>query len=493
MKYKIIGLTTTALVLLAVTLVSLIIPEDNGTRYIEHIIAEEKTDCESHTNNAFCTHLPIVMIDTQGVSIPGRPIYDENHVKIGHILAEDNSEVITAKIKTFDNENHNNHINDTPTLSSDIKIRYRGNSSRSFDKPNYYIRLINEDGTNNSQSFIGMDAHHEWTLHGPFLDKSLIRNYMWYNIAGEIMEYAPNVRFCEVYVNEQYQGLYLAVETITAGKEGARLNIELNKKDNSFSGYIIKLDKGDTYNLQNIMPFTNYALRTHMQHEIVYPGEKNITHELHKAIKDDFSFFEKTLYSYDFDNPKYGYENFIDVNSFVDYFLINELTSNYDAGWMSTYMYKDIDGKYKMCVWDFNSACDFYQDSVMDSNHFEMQNCLWYVMLIKDEAFVDRIIQRYWELRETVFSEEYLYKFIDETVAYLDDAIDRNYSVWGYTFNPQYDMLSPINRNPRTYEDSISQIKNFLHTRLSWTDENIETLRQYSSSSKIKKFNENAN
>ena len=43
-----------------------------------------------------------------------------------------------------------------------------------------------------------MDPHHEWVLHGPFLDKTLIRNYMWYNIAGEIMDYAPNVRFCEV-------------------------------------------------------------------------------------------------------------------------------------------------------------------------------------------------------------------------------------------------------------------------------------------------------
>ena len=78
-----------------------------------------------------------------------------------------------------------------------------------------------------------MDAHHEWALHGPFLDKTLVRNYMWYNISGEIMEYSPNVRFFELVLNGEYRGLYLATEMITAGKEGARLNLQVNKKDNT--------------------------------------------------------------------------------------------------------------------------------------------------------------------------------------------------------------------------------------------------------------------
>ena len=69
-----------------------------------------------------------------------------------------------------------------------------------------------------------MDAHYEWALHGPYLDKSLIRNYMWYNIAGEIMDYAPNVRFCEVVLNGEYKGLYVMTETITNGTD-CRVNI----------------------------------------------------------------------------------------------------------------------------------------------------------------------------------------------------------------------------------------------------------------------------
>ena len=83
--------------------------------------------------------------------------------------------------------------------------------------------------------------------------------------------------------------------------------------------------------------------------------------------------------------------------------------------------------------------------------------------------------------------------YIDRVVDYLGPAIDRNYEKWGYSFEEEYDLLSPAERNPRSYEEAISQMKEFLHKRIQWLDENIETIRQYSAESRIKKFNENAN
>ena len=147
-----------------------------------------------------------------------------------------------------------------------------------------------------------------------------------------------------------------------------------------------------------------------------------------------------------------------------------------------------------MCLWDMNSACDNYQErSMVDPQCFQMQNRLWYFMLMKDKDFTDALIDRYRELRKTYFSEEYLDRYIDETVAYLGDAVARNYEVWGYTFEPGHDMLLPSERNPRSYEDAIAQLKAFFKSRIAWMDENIDTLRQYSAASKVKKFNENAN
>ena len=114
-------------------------------------------------------------------------------------------------------------------------------------------------------------------------------------------------------------------------------------------------------------------------------------------------------------------------------------------------------------------------------------------MLLKDEDFTDALIDRYWQLRETWFDEDYLTQYIDDTVAYLGDAVERNYAVWGYSFGREYDMLRPEARNPRSYEQAVAQMKEYLAVRIAWMDENIDTLRQYSAESKIKKFNENAN
>ena len=189
-------------------------------------------------------------------------------------------------------------------------------------------------------------------------------------------------------------------------------------------------------------------------------------------------------------DDKYGYRNFIDVQSFVDYFIINEFTSNYDAGWLSTYVYKDVDGLFKLCVWDFNSAFDNFKHSAMSPNTFETQYQPWYVMLTKCPDFTGQIIERYRELRQTYLSEEYLNQYIDETVAYLGDAIDRNFEKWGYTFEEENGLLYPFDRNPRSYNEALEQMRSYIHIRGEWMDENIDSLMQFASESKNKKNNE---
>lgn len=466
--------------------------ENGGSdRYHQHRDAAVKVEDTAETEG-FSTHLPLVEIDTGGVEIPGRLVNVEDGID-HYSTTADGSDRISAHMDIVDHETAYNHAGDDPTVSSEIEIHVRGRSSRAFDKSSYALRLVNEGGSNNPQSVMGMDAHHEWVLHGPFLDKTLMRNYMWYNIGGEIMDYAPNVRFCELILDGEYQGVYVMLENITSGQDGARLDLTVNAKNNTFSGYLLRLDMKMKEPIKMVDHFTYYAKRTAMSMDIVYPGLSNLTPEIAEGISQDFSDFEKALYSYDYDHEKYGYKAQIDEESFIDYFLINELTCNYDAGWLSTYIYKDTSGKIRMCLWDMNSACDNYEGSQTEPMQFQMQNCLWYFMLLKDEDFTDALIDRYWELRETYFDEAYLEQYIDGTAAYLGDAIERNYEVWGYTFQPEYFMLDPEERNPRSYEESIAQMKQFLAKRIQWMDENIDTLRQYSAESKVKKFNENAN
>ena len=490
MRYKRISFLAVVLALV-VSVAAMVVTSDNKeARYHQHLEAQDKPVCTCGKNN--CTHLPLISIDTGGEEIPGTAVLNKGGDIVGRLQSDDGESTVASTVKTFDNASKYNHTTDTPTLESTARVRVRGNSSRAFDKVGYYVKLVNSDGTGNEQSMLGMDAHSEWALHGPYMDKTLIRNYMWYNIGGEIMDYAPNVRFCELVLNGEYMGVYLLVETITAGTN-CRLNLEVDKKDNSFTGYCLRVDRGSDNPLKNVDVFSSYAYKRFLATDVIFPGAKSLSPEMNKKIGQEFSDFEKALYSYDYDDKKYGYAKYIDVQSFVDYYIINEFTTNYDAGRFSTYVYKDVDGKYRLCIWDFNSACDNYETSVVDPHHFEIQYSVWFNMLIKDPAFTEAVIQRYKTLRKGVLSEAYLDNYIDETVAYLGPAIDRNNKKWGYSYAQKYDLLEPTERNPRSYDEAVGDLKYFINRRGDFMDENIETLRQYSAESATKKYEENAN
>lgn len=487
MKYRVAGIGATALILAAAVLVTVLGGHNPQNRYHQHEMARQPDagcDCDG---SELCTHLPLVIIDTGGQTMPGEPIVDENGNETGATLTAEGESMLNAHISICSDDSRNHHPSDEPDLESDIQIRIRGNSSRYFEKHNYLLRLVKDNGDYRQEEVMGMPAHYEWALHGPYLDKSLIRNYMWYNIAGEFMDYSPNVRFCEVILDGEYQGLYVMTETITNG-EDCRVDVSEPVEGTNKSGYVLRLDRGSSNELKNLETFTNYAYRNYETLDIQYPRSGDLTPELTQAIAQEFSDFEKSLYSYDYDTDDYGYYYDIDVQSFVDYFIINEFTTNYDAGWLSTYLYRDIGGKYKMVIWDFNSACDNYQQTTTQPQRFRMHQGVWYYMLIKDEYFVNRVIDRYRSLRESYLNDDYLTDYIDSVVEYLGPAIDRNFEVWGDTFQ-EFTPLKPASRNPTSHEEALEQMKDFIYHRGAWMDENIDILLQYCHESKVKKFN----
>ena len=428
MKYKRMALAACALLLLlSATNLSAVLTDEHP-RYHQHLERPAYTPCAEHDGETLCTHLPLVLIDTGGAEIPGVPIQSggSGREDDAFTTTADGSTLLRASVSVVDHAEGNNHPTDTPTLQSVIDIRVRGNSSRYFDKHSYLVKTLTDDGAaSRDVAMLGMDAFDEWALHGPYLDKTLIRNYMWYNLAGEIMDYAPNVRFCEVLLNGVYQGLYVMTETVSSGAD-ARLKLTEPSKDTVQTSYALRLDRGSGNEVKNIETFSQYALRNLQDIDIVYPGTKWLTPERAAWIAQDFSDFEKTLYSYDYDTEPYAWWEQADMSSFVDYFILNEFTCNYDAGWLSTYIYRDVRGKYKMCIWDFNSACDNYSHPVAEPQHFELQYNVWYYMLSKDEKFINAVIDRYRELRQGILSDEYLCAYMDDVTAWLGDAVERN-------------------------------------------------------------------
>lgn len=440
-----------------------------------------------HDNNLsidgqnFSSKLPVIHITTGGQSIPGVP-------KDGEAVANMQNETIEANIEIFDREGTLHTLQQNPDVQSTAQIRVRGNTSRLFDKVGYLLKFVDEKGEEEDLPVMGMEKAHTWVLHGPYLDKTLMRNYMWYNLSNQIMEWAPEVRYCEVFLDGTYQGVYVMTEQISVGE--GRIDISKYDERMDASSYIICVDRPSVNDTNYLNNFTRYIKRMSYRMEVKYPGESKLTPEISEYICKDFSKFEKALYSYDYNSEQYGYQQYIDVDSFVNYVIINEVTQNTDAGIFSTYLYKDITGKLKMCVWDFNNSVDNYTEYQKPPTGFFMQNRTWFFMLMKDEAFVEKVIKRYKELRTGILSDDSVSSYIKNVEYYLGNAIDRNFKVWGDSFLPEKELLEGEARGIGSYEQAVEQYQKRLYERMYWMDEHIEDLYSYSNESVNKKFHD---
>lgn len=423
--------------------------------------SQESTDVSTE---GFETHLPIVVLDTEGQQILSK-------------LDEVEDPRININVEIIDNDNQINHIKDKPNIKTASSIRYRGNSSLYYDKKQYALKFINTDGTDNVQPVMGMDSGSEWVLNGTFLDKSLIRNYVAYNIAGEVMDYAPNIKFCEVFIydgiNYSYQGLYTMIDSIEQGP--SRVNISKYNEKRVDSSYIIRRDRFD----ENEVMLYNYGTTSGLTQEwlgVKYPSDSKITEATRKYIEEDISKIEKVLYSDDYETFM-TYPEYIDVDSFVDYYVINEFFANYDAGLHSTYAYKDLGGKLKMGpVWDYDGAMDNATPWALVVNATAFKASSWFDTLTRDETFCRKVTERYKELRKTVFSDDYIDNYIDDTVRYLGVALERDHNLWGYVYDSNF-LVNEENefgivhdRNVKTYEEEVERIKLVLHTHAKYLD-----------------------
>lgn len=436
------------------------------------------------------THLPIVALSTKGQTIPGEVILDDKKNVIGYTMSDTNKKMAKMELSIIDQENKENHLEDTPDFTTASLVRYRGNSSRYFAKKGYLLRFVDEDGNDNDHNVMGMGKESEWILHGPFMDRTLMRNYLCMNVIGQIMPFTPEVRYCRLYVDGVDQGLYLMMESIRQGE--TRVNIRENSQDDHYISYIVRLDK-DPLNETALDTFSFYTYLTqdhNTRYGVIYPGRSKLSEAWKTYIEDDLSKIEKALYSYDFNDEQSGYPAYLDVDSFVDYYIFMEFFGVRDFGNRSTYLYKDGKGKLSMGpAWDFNNAMDNFMREQPTSG-MQLVDRYWYHMLFKDEAFVHQVIKRYETLRTNVLSQNYLYDYIDEVAQYLGKEIDHNFAIWPQSLDvnqlTNFEKLQPDERNPESWEASIIQMKHYIHDRGTWLDEHIDTLYQYCHDSKNK-------
>lgn len=425
------------------------------------------------------------------VTVPATAISSDEAIESNLPLLElstDNQQIhkeepIVARLDVVDT-NGTNDADASPTASFDVALKYRGNSSyATFDKMSYRVTLLHNgtkgaDSRKEEASLLGMGEDSEWVLYGPFLDRSLMRNKYMYDLSRDVMEWAPDSRFCELYVDGEYEGVYLLEEPPRTS--ASRLGLTQFGMVSGETAYMLKRDRDGTED-NPIETYGNMKGYTHEKLSIVYPSPNDITEKQQQWIVNDLTDFETALYSDDFTDPVKGYAPYIDLDSFVDYLLLNEYAMIDDASYLSTYVYRDMDEPLKMAVWDFNNGFDNYPWAMKGTDEFLVVDGNWYNRLVKDRAFVDVTCKRWKELRNGVLSDEQIVARIDNTYASItDDAVSRNTDRWGYTFEESLLNVEEedgrTRKDPSSTDEAVEMMKATALERAAWMDEHLSDL-----------------
>jgi len=401
-------------------------------------------------------------------------------------------EKITGNLRVlYNGPGVENIITDAPSdYNGVIGIEIRGASSASYPQTPYGFETRNLDGTNNNVELVGMPPENDWVLLSNFNDRSFIRNTLAQHLYEKMGNYAPRATLCEVQLNGHYQGVYVLGEKIKRDVNRldiATLNPNENTGDDVTGGYLVQLNYWNNENSWELSysPQNHPSFDVHLSYEIPKPDV--ITPSQKDYIATFVDSMETALYSDAFDDPVSGYRKFLDVESFIDYFLLNELSRNQDGFKKSRFFYKDKHsngGKFKAGPpWDFDWAwknlvsCNIFESTEGEGWAHLINNCPadnyspeWYVRMLQDITFGNHLRCRYDEYRDDFLNIDYLSNYIDSISNLLVDVQARHYQKWPFLGFATTAQLEPV---PETYAAEMEALKDWIAIRLDWLDANL--------------------
>ena len=378
-----------------------------------------------------------------------------------------------------------NTLADVPNeFDGQITIEIRGSSSQFFPKQSYALETQTPLGDNANVSLLGMPAENDWILHGPYSDKSLMRNAVIYELGDRLGRYTTRRRYCELYINGNYRGVYMLMENIK--RDLNRVNIANLQPidtlgDELTGGYILKVDRlqGD-FEAGWTSPYPR--LGGDAQVIQLHKPEADSLHELQLAyIQQHFTAFENALAGGNFTDPDLGYASFIDAQSFIQMYFANEITKNVDAYRLSTYFYKEKDSDGGQIVmgpwWDYNlgfgnsDGCDSFLTYGFESDSpCQVLHPFWWERLRDDPNYTGLTRCMWDDYRSDIWSEESIDAIIDSLATLLEAPAQRDHTRWPRL--GQY--VWPNVFIGQTYTEEVEFLRGWIHDRMAWLDANIE-------------------
>ncbi|MDO9137286.1 MAG: CotH kinase family protein, partial [Lutibacter sp.] len=297
---------------------------------------------------------------------------------------------------------------------------------------------------------LGMPKDKKWIFLAEYSDKTMLRNTIAFEMGYlSKLDWTPKSVFSEVYVNNQYNGTYNITQKVEAGSNRVVLGS---------TGYLLEIDQLDRLDPDDVY------FRTHDFLINIKEPDLTIGSNEYNYVKNLLNEFENVLKSNQFTDASVGYAKYIDVDSFIDWYLISEITKNQDSRDFSSIFLNVMPGqKIKMGpLWDFDLA--FGNVNYSDATHptgFWVKNHKWYARLFQDPLFVAKVKSRFIYFKN---NQNLILNKIDSHANYLKWAQAENNKKWntiGVYVWPNPVVLS-------TYDAEVNRLKSWYSQRMTW-------------------------
>lgn len=400
------------------------------------------------------SNLPIVKLTTVGA-----PIVDDPKVPVLMQIIDNGPGIRNDPNQT------------TYAYEGTIMTEWQGFTGPYYPKKNYDFELVDAEGNDLDTTILGMPKESDWIFKAEYLDKTLIKNSVTYEMARRMGIYAPRTRHCEIILDGEYIGLYTLTEKVKRDKNRvdiAKLTADEISGDALTGGYIFEMNINNSpgdWNSQ-YLPINFETCQSNVEFKHVYPNSENIQPEQADYLRNYVDTFENALKSPDFTHPENGYRKYLHVKSFIDFLIVNEYSVNYDSYGRSTYLVKEKitdGGKVKIGPpWDYDRAMDYYVPQstngwVWEITHPYWPFPFWWSRMWEDPTYRKQLACRWTMLRQDVLKNSAFEALIDELKSQINEGQTRNFTVWNEL-------------GAMSYDTHIDSLKSYVTRRLEWID-----------------------
>ena len=354
------------------------------------------------------------------------------------------------------------------------EIRGRGNTTWEWPKKPYLVKLEEK------QKVFGMHKHKRWVLLANFMDRTLMRNLVSMKVASMTnLDWTPGCVPVELVLNGQHKGSYLLIEQVRV--DNHRVNVtEMTKDDNAgeavTGGYLLELDFHYDNEVQWGDPHggcVQWGRNGGIPFGVKYPDSDDITPQQLAYIKKYVSDTAEAIYGDDFADPEKGYAKYIDVDSFIDYWIVFEVMGNHELGNPgSVFMHKDRGGKLVAGpCWDFDWGVLSYNTSSQARTGLVNGEAIWYARLFQDPAFKAKVKARFQELLPEL---KKIPDYMDECEKLLTESAKLNFAMWNPADDASMNGWQIINGDENmTFHNAIARLKSNYKERLQVIPNNL--------------------